>query len=138
MNKSIALQVGVKIFLENENGQYLFLKRSSLQYPRILNLWDIPGGRIIPGTSLHENLQREVSEETKLKIIDTPIFITAQDIIRKNEKHIVRITFKGHTHGTPILDKEHTEYQWCTLREILTKKGLDEFTKEIIQRQYIV
>lgn len=136
MNKSIPLQVGVKIFLKNKTGKCLLLKRSPSIYPQLTNLWDIPGGRIIPGTRLLENLQREVSEETKLEILSVPLLIAAQDIIRGTEKHIVRITFTGETEGEPILNEEHTEYQWCFIRNMLQVEGLDDYTKEVIKKEF--
>ena len=137
MSKSIFLQVGVKIFLKNRDGKYLLLRRSQTVYPQLKNQWDIPGGRIIPGTSLSENLQREVSEETKLKIIGIPTLLYAQDIIRGKEKHIVRLSFKGRAEGEPVLNEEHTEYLWCSIREMKKIPELDEFTREVIEKDLI-
>ena len=137
MSKSIFLQVGVKIFLKNKKGKYLLLKRSQIVYPQLKNQWDIPGGRIIPGTSLWENLQREVSEETKMKIIGLPTLLYAQDIIRGKEKHIVRLTFKGRGEGEPILNEEHTEYLWCSIQEMRENPELDDFTRKIIEKELV-
>src|SRR3989338_10384307 len=118
MNESILLQVGTKIFLKNENGRYLLLRRSPIRYPRIMNCWDIPGGRISPGTPLVENIKREVFEETKLSISSEPKLIGAQDIIRLPEKHIVRLTFSANVSGEPVLDEEHVEFRWVTPGEM--------------------
>ena len=150
MNESIFLQVGVKIFLKKEDGKYLLLKRSSVRYPNIKNFWDIPGGRIFPGTPLFENIRREVFEETKLQVLVEPRLISAQDIIRLPEKHIVRLTFLGEISGSPeqllsgkicsgepILNEEHTEYKWLTLAEMLHVKELDEFTREVIEKNLV-
>lgn len=137
MDKSILLQVGVKIFLKNTKGKYLLLKRSAIRYPNIKNLWDIPGGRIFPGTPLLENIKREVFEETKLTVSDEPKLIGAQDIIRLPEKHIVRLTFLSTTSGAPVLDEEHLEFKWLTLEEIKSIKGLDEFTREILEKNFL-
>ncbi len=137
MDKSIILQVGVKIFLRNKSGTYLLLRRSQARYPNIKNFWDIPGGRINPGTPLFENLKREVEEETKLEIAGTPKLIAAQDIIRGTEKHIVRLTFIGETSGEPVLNEEHTEYKWLALSDMLHVKELDEFTREIIEKDLV-
>lgn len=133
---SILLQVGVKIFLENKVGRFLLLKRSPKRYPevRIIGAWDIPGGRIISGTSLFANLKREVYEETKLKILGEPRLLIAQDIIRGEEKHIVRLTYIGKVSGEPILDEEHTDFKWLTIPEMKKVKNLDEFTRESIER----
>ena len=133
IDKSMTLQVGVKIFLQNKEGAFLLLKRNTVLYPNIKNIWDIPGGRIIPGSDLLKNLQREVTEETKLKIIGTPKLIFAQDILRP-EKHIVRLTFIGKCKGKVSLNAEHDEYKWLTFKEMLHVKRLDEFTREVIRK----
>lgn len=134
---SIILQVGVKIFLRNEEGKYLLLERSPIRYPNIKNAWDIPGGRIIPGTSLLENIRREILEETKLDFSDNPQFIAAQDIIRLPEKHIVRLTFSGAIEGEPKLDEEHIGFKWLTLDEMKALALLDEFTREVIEKGFM-
>lgn len=131
------LQVGVKIFLKNRQGRYLLLKRSQKRYPEIKNLWDILGGRIIPGTSLFENLQREVFEESRLKILGKPSLIGAQDIIRKKEKHIVRLTYVARTSGEPTLDGDHTDFKWLTIPEMKKLKRLDEFTHEVLKAGFV-
>lgn len=136
MEQKIFLQVGVKVFLKNNEGGYLVLRRSPIRYPNIKNFWDIPGGRIIPGTGLFENLTREVFEETKLPVHDVPKLICAQDIIRLSEKHIVRLTFSGTTSGEPILNEEHIAYQWVTLEAMKSLPNLDEFTKDVLEKNY--
>lgn len=136
MEQEILLQVGVKAFLKNGESRYLLLRRSPVRYPNIKNSWDIPGGRIIPGTTLLENLRREVFEETKLPVHDTPKLICAQDIIRLSEKHIVRLTFSGTTSGEPILNEEHIAYQWVALEEMKSLPNLDEFTKDVLEKNY--
>ncbi len=133
----ILLHIGVKIFLKNKNGLYLVLKRSSLKYPNIERFWDIPGGRILPGTTLLENLKREVFEETRLQILGEPRLIYAQDIIRLPEKHTVRLTFSSHTDGDPSLGEEHTDYRWVTLDEMRKLEKLDEFTQEVLEKELI-
>lgn len=133
MKNGIKLQVGVKVFLRNGESKYLLLERSREKYPRVKNSWDIPGGRIIPGTSLLENIQREIFEETKLKISSKPKLIFAQDILRLPEKHIVRLTFISTTSGTPILNDEHVAFKWMSVAEMRKQKGLDEFTREVLK-----
>ena len=137
MESSIILQVGVKIFLKSKEGKYLLLRRSQVRYPNIRNFWDIPGGRINPGTTLFQNLRREIEEETELVFSGSPKLISAQDIIRGVEKHIVRLTFTGEIAGTPILNEEHTDFKWLTLDEMLHVKELDEFTREVIEKDLV-
>lgn len=134
MDKSIRLQVGVKIFLKNNFKKYLLLKRSPARYPNIKNCWDIPGGRIVPGTTILENIKREVFEETRLPVLDKPKLVDVQDIIHPHEKHIVRLSSSSRTSGEPVLNEEHLEFMWVTLGEMKEVKKLDEFTREILDR----
>ena len=101
---AIILQVGVKILLKNKEGKYLLLRRSLEKYPEIKGRWDAVGGRIEPGTSLMDNLRREVREETALTIVGMPTLIGGQDILRVPGKHIVRLTYMGEAEGEIVLD----------------------------------
>lgn len=128
----IVLQVGVKALLKNKEGKYLLLKRSKDKYKEVNNLWDIPGGRIDPGTPLIDNLKREILEETKLVLINNPQLVAAQDILRP-ERHIVRLTYLGSIDGEPNLDQqEHVDYKWVTVGELKTIEGLDSYITEVI------
>lgn len=132
------LQVGVKAFLKNKEGKFLLIKRSPVKYPEVPNPWDIVGGRIDPGSPLLENLKREVAEETGLKIISEPRLISAQDILRIEGKHIVRLSYIAETEGEPVLDtSENTEYCWLTIDELKKQAGLDEYVREILGRNLI-
>ncbi|MGE0792601.1 MAG: NUDIX domain-containing protein [Candidatus Woesearchaeota archaeon] len=133
--EEIKLQVGVKALLKNKEGKYLLLKRNPEIYPDVKNNWDIVGGRINPGKSLFENLQREVYEETKLNLIKEPELIFAQDILIPN-KHVVRLTFIGEIEGTPILDEEHLEYKWLTIEEMKLMSQLDNKLKEVLKEKF--
>jgi len=127
------LQVGVKIFLQNEEGKYLIVHRSAAKYPEVKDPWDIVGGRMNPGLPLFENLKREVREETQLEIISAPRLIAAQDILRGAEKHVVRLSYIGETRGEPKLDTEENDaYKWVSINEMRSQPDLDRYVKEII------
>ena len=87
------LQVGVKAFKKNSEGKYLLLKRSPEKYGQVKGSWDIVDGRIEPGTTLLDNLKREIMEETGLEVLGTPKLLAAQDIIPSVEKHVVRLSY---------------------------------------------
>jgi ADP-ribose pyrophosphatase YjhB (NUDIX family) len=132
------LQVGVKIFLKNQDNKYLLMRRSPEKYPGVKGEWDIPGGRINPGSLLIENLRREVKEETQLEIISEPKLIYAQDIIPNEEKHVVRLSYIGETRGEPILDiSENVEYKWLSLDELKEWKNVDIYAKKIIDEEFL-
>jgi len=133
------LQVGVKILLQNKEGKFLLLKRSAKKYPEVGEKWDIVGGRIDAGTSLLENLKREIKEETQLEFTGEPKLIAAQDILRVEGRHVVRLTYTGFIEGAPVLDEDHDEYKWFTLREIkaLPKAQLDSYFREVLDKGLI-
>ena len=131
--ENINLQVGVKVFLQRKDGRYLILKRSPSTYPELKNSWDLPGGRIIAGDTLLNNLKREVKEETNLSLTPPITLLAAQDIIF-NSKHVVRLTYSCRVFGTPSINKgEHEEYLWVTKEELERMQDLDQYTKLVIR-----
>ena len=111
----------------------MLLERNREKYPEVIHVWDIPGGRIEPGTPLLDNLKREVQEETGLVLTCGPILIAAQDILKNPDRHIVRLTYIAETSGEPTLDgQEHISYQWVKKQDLHTIEGLDLYTSEIV------
>jgi ADP-ribose pyrophosphatase YjhB (NUDIX family) len=133
MEHNIVLQVGVKILLENKEGKYLLVHRSSEKYPDVKARWDIVGGRIDPGTELIKNLKREIKEETGLELVGAPKLIAAQDIIPKPDRHVVRLTYVGEAKGKVTLDiSENDAYGWYTKEEIENLEGVDTYFKKLL------
>jgi ADP-ribose pyrophosphatase YjhB (NUDIX family) len=126
------LQVGVKVLLENEEGKYLLLRRSAKKYPETGEQWDMVGGRIDPGTTLMENLAREVDEESGLSLEGSPRLVAAQDILRVPGRHVVRLTYLGRASGELKLSEEHDAYRWFSLAEIEADEKGDPYLKEIL------
>ena len=129
------LQVGVKAFLKNREGKYLLVRRSSEKYPEVGARWDIVGGRINPGTSLLDNLKREIKEEVGLDLTEEPKLVAAQDILRVEGRHVVRLTYLGTIEGQPQLDDDHTEFDWFTVEEIKKLEKLDIYFRELIEKK---
>lgn len=132
----MTLQVGVKAVLRNQEGKILLLKRSA-KYESAEGSWDIPGGRIDPGTTLGENLTREVREETQMELKGSPKLAAAQDILFTKdggeEMHIVRLTYLASVEGEPVLDgKEHTEHRWAAFDELSSLPNLDRYLAELV------
>lgn len=128
------LKVGVKVLLRNPEGKILLLKRSS-KYRAVEGSWDIPGGRIETGSSLMENLAREVREEAGLTVRGVPRLVAAQDIFPKDDpdQHIVRLTYVGEAEGETALDGvEHTEHRWVPFGELGALPGLDNYLRELL------
>ncbi len=133
ISSEIKLEVGVKAFIKNPQGKYLLLKRAK-PYPGGIKLkWDIPGGRIIPGETLFEALAREIKEETGMRIMSEPVLLTAQDILRVEGKHTVRLTYivdvKGDIRLSP---EEHSEFGWFSVEE-MEKIETDNYIKPLFK-----
>lgn len=133
------LQVGVKILLRNKEGKFLMARRSLKAYPDMRQSWDIIGGRIEAGTSLLDNLKREIKEETGLVYHGIPKLVAAQDILKNNGRHVVRLTYIGEIEGEPALSDEHIEVRWLAAEEIKNMGGdlLDSYFKNLIDTQII-
>jgi 8-oxo-dGTP diphosphatase len=128
------LQVGVKIFLQNQEGKFLLLHRSLQKYPETKGeRWDIVGGRIEPGTPLIDNLKREVLEETGLTLIGEPRLLAAQDILKIAGRHVVRLTYFGEAAGDITLDADESDnYQWFSAEEISKLEDVNFYFKELL------
>jgi len=126
------LQVGVKVLLRNPEGKYLLIRRAS-QEKNGPGKWDISGGRMNAGSTMMENLEREVMEETGLTMSSNPVVLGIQDMLWP-DRHVVRITHTGTVEGEPRLSEEHSEYRWATLEEILTfnEREFDAYLRKLI------
>jgi ADP-ribose pyrophosphatase YjhB (NUDIX family) len=134
------LRVGVKAFLKNKEGKYLLVKRAPSKFKGINSTWDIVGGRVHIGTSLMENLKREIKEESGLEICSEPRLLGAQDIFwYENDMHVVRLTYVAETRGEPLLDsQEHVAYKWLTIKQVKKLPKLDKYLKEIVMKNSIL
>ncbi|MCX6816153.1 MAG: NUDIX domain-containing protein [Candidatus Aenigmarchaeota archaeon] len=129
------LQVGMKALLKNREGKYLLLRRSPDKYPEAALRWDIPGGRINTGDLLMDNLKREIKEETNLDLKKEPKLVAAQDILRVQDRHVIRLTYAGEIDGNPVLDTEESvDFGWFTSKEIKNLEHLDIYVKELIEK----
>lgn len=128
------LQVGVKVLLINPDGKYLLVKRSATAYPNAICGWEPVGGRITPGIPLLENLKREILEETGITRIENIKLVAAQDILRVEGKHIVRLTYVADTADElVVLDSENTEYIWVSMDELKSLEDLDPYLEELVK-----
>ncbi len=133
----MTLQVGVKVLLRNSEGKVLILKRSEEKYGRTNGSWDIPGGRIEPGSGLIENLKREVREETGLELSSEPKLIGAQDIFPP-DRHVVRLTYTATADGEVKLDTlESSDFKWLTFTELAAEADLDIYVKRLIEAEQL-
>lgn len=126
------LQVGVKALIENNEGKYLFMRRSQTFERETEAHWDIPGGRIEPEEALVEGLAREIREETGLELQGTSTLLAAQDIfVQSADLHVVRLTYVAQASGELSLSDEHEEHTWMSIEEAIAS-NLDPYLAEVL------
>ena len=109
--------VGGLIF--NGAGQVLMIRTHKWS-----NLWGIPGGKIKWGETSVAALEREIEEETSLRITDIQ-FVLAQDCIHSKEfyreAHFVLLNYTCRCPGEPAvrLNDEAREFRWVTMEQAL-------------------
>jgi len=126
--------IGVGGIVFNDQGQILLIKRN--QSPAS-GLWSIPGGKLEPGESLVEACQREIKEETGLKV--EAISIVAVVERRIEGFHYVIIDYLASLTDQeipmPIAQSDVAEARWVNLGHV-SDYALVEGLEEIIMRTY--
>ncbi|MBI2020142.1 NUDIX hydrolase [Candidatus Daviesbacteria bacterium] len=98
------IKLSVKAIIEDEAGRLLILK------DRYSDFWDLPGGHVADGESLHDALVREVKEETNLDVIGAEELFTRELTLGKETKPVV--FYKTGAEGIVHLSKEHNNFRW--------------------------
>ena len=90
MSENTTVQVGVGLWLFNQQGQVLLGKRLSKHGT---GTWAPPGGHLEKGETIEQCASRELFEETGLKIAPKKIkiFRVTNDIFQGEDKHYVTI-----------------------------------------------
>jgi|GEM_PF-318773 len=120
-------QVTTQAVILNEKGRILLLKRNKPG-----GLFTLPGGTVEKEESVKQALQREIAEETGLEIeIGNPLWIWQSDHIGKSLLGIVFTTNdKVDLNGKIVLSKEHDEYIWLNIDELLSDGKVDPYIKK--------
>jgi 8-oxo-dGTP diphosphatase len=132
-------RIAVKAFIL-KNNKVLLLKRRSNDVHKP-GTWDIPGGRLEMGENPYDGLQREVNEETGLKVeIAMPLDI--HHFVRDDGQKITMLIFLCKPLSNDIeLSEEHEESSWIDVAEekenipewlIPTMKNLEKVKTELI------
>ncbi len=109
---------GQKAFILNNKGEVLILKRNKVSVYN--NAWDVPGGKVEDEETLLEALQREVYEETGLKLEKIVCILTSSRFQGSSEDKpwILRNTYLCQATGKIKLSEEHLEYKWVKPAEL--------------------
>lgn len=129
-------QVAVKAIVLDQKGNILILKKSVEENSEdaVNNLYDIPGGRLNYGEGLEIALEREIMEETGLQIADVQI-LHSDSVIRPDKIQLIIISYKCICLKNECrLSKEHTEFFWLSLEEIIQSPVYPEWIKNIVKK----
>jgi len=104
--------------LIQKDNKFLVTKRP-LNDDYMPNLWDIPGGTVEFNENIYQCLEREIDEETKLKVdINQTLFV--YDYLSDKFRHQFQIVYHcNYESGEVKLNpEEHDEFRWVTLGEM--------------------
>jgi len=120
----------------------LLLADVSTHRKNIEPYWDIPGGRIEEGDDVITTLRREINEETSIKQIGDPVFVTS--VVSNHEIPIddsrmaglILMVYKVNipTNSKVLISEEHSAYEWVDKTEAadrLKHKYPAEFTDSL-------
>jgi 8-oxo-dGTP diphosphatase len=113
------------------DGKVLVVRRARKP---ALNLYTLPGGVVEAGETLLEAVEREVREETQLKIEPVVLVGHREVIIRdaegRVERHFIILSFAARwLAGEPVLNEELDDARWLVPSELSglkTTEGLAE------------
>ena len=115
--KRLKCNVGEYGVIVNQRGEFLILSLP-INKEFTKEEWMLPGGRLDENEQPEFGLQREVLEETSLKIkVVSPVH-TARWGIEKPPKYAVFYLCKAVGKQKVVLSHEHTEYKWIKFSNI--------------------
>lgn len=123
--------IAVKALIKNKD-KFLILKTQNSDQNDELAGWETPGGRLEDGEEIILGLNREIMEETGLKInVLFPFNVYSGDVTL--ESAIIGINFlTEYVSGDVKMDRnEHSRFMWATIQQIKELVGSTGLQKEI-------
>ncbi len=115
-----------KTFVFNTDGKFLTLLRTATAPTRPLK-WDLPGGAYEIGESLTGGAEREILEESGLKVSNIRPIATVGGY-DNNQDWWVTIVYRAEAESVEVsLSYEHQEYRWVTKEEFLSLDSSDKW-----------
>lgn len=130
--------ISVWAFIRNSEGKYLFTRRVKTDTHG--GLWDIPGGLLEHGEQPEQALQREVTEETGLKLRNVQLSDAIAHLTSDKKWWLTFVVFTADADGSETItfNEEHDAYKWLTLAEALnldSAPDLPALIKRLLQKQ---
>lgn len=102
--------LSAKVLVRDEAGRCLLLKRS-MGSKNNAGKWDLPGGKVDSGETLHEALLREVAEEAGLEVCLERVVGAAESDLP--ERKVAYLILEARVvSGQVRLSEEHSEFAW--------------------------
>lgn len=101
-------------------------------YPPFMGLWTFPGGRMEPGETPIDCVQRELFEETRLIVAD-PIEVLVETVGEAEKTYRLMVFAARCPISAPITSPEITDWEWVHVDEVQayrTTVGLDRIVKD--------
>lgn len=116
LNVIPTLRVAAKAVVLNKEGNVLIVRESKTDKDNVkVGLWGLPGGRLEPGESFYDGLQRELKEEIGIAARPIkPLYVGEWNpVIRGIPNQIIAIFILCYAETEDIaLSKEHDESAW--------------------------
>lgn len=122
MSEEVTRFLAAKAIIRNGEGKFLILRESgSYEEGTNFGKWDVPGGRLEAGETLHDGLVREVSEEVGINFVTERLLDARENfpVIKGKKTHIVRLYYLCSTSDTNVvLSTDHDRFEWITKDEL--------------------
>lgn len=132
-NKRFFYDVRQYVVVFNKVDEILLLQVPDT-YKDIKGCWTLPGGRLEPKDSPKSGVEREVQEETGLKIAQLEPFYVARWNTKNSKK--LALFYHANIKGArtePKLSAEHGDYAWVTIGAALRHKFYNKHFKEALK-----
>ncbi|MDQ5958489.1 MAG: 8-oxo-dGTP diphosphatase [Patescibacteria group bacterium] len=133
--KNIFIEVAVKAIIVNSKNQVLVLREAPRADGSQAGKYGLPGGRVNSGEYYLDALQREVLEETNLKITVGDIVFSGEwrPVIHGITHQIIGMFFICKLKSDDIkLSSEHDDYKWIKQYQIIKYKFMQPDDKAVI------
>jgi len=127
----LPFSLSVKAIVLDKDKRCLVLRRS-VTSKNNAGKWEFPGGKLDPGESFDEALEREVSEETGLAIRLTRPFDTGMSTIQDRRVVYLFMLAEAETDSVRLSD-EHDAFQWVAA-SVLAEVDLAKQFRGVAQR----